>query len=73
MKAKKTNIFITTLTVMSALGAGLGTLPIPSADLPLFSVWPESRAYVMSAGFFGLVIRMVAVAIRDSLSPNDKP
>lgn len=69
----KTNIFINVLTALAAIGAGLGTLPVPSADLPLFNVWPESRTWIMSAGFFGIVLRMVAVSIRDAFVTKDLP
>lgn len=70
MKAKKTNLFITALTALSLIGAGLGTLPIPSADLPMPPAW---RPYIMSAGFFGLLLRMVAVSIRDAMPPPEDP
>lgn len=73
MKSKKANLFINALTALATIGAGLGTLPIPSHDLPLFSVWPESREWIMSAGFFGIVLRLVAVSIRDSFLPPDPP
>jgi hypothetical protein len=70
MKARKTNIAINTLTALSLIGAGLGTLPIPSADLPMP---PEWRPYIMSAGFFGLLLRVVAVSIRDAFVPPEDP
>ena len=71
MKAKTTHLAVNALTALSLIGAGLGTLPIPSADLPMPPAW---RPYIMSAGFFGLLIRLVAVSIRDAFSPpEDKP
>ena len=71
MKAKKTNLTVNLLTALATIGAGLGTLPIPSADLPLFNVWPEAREWIMSAGFFGIVLRLVAVSLRDAFSPPE--
>jgi len=70
MKARKTNNVINALTAVSLIGAGLGTMPIPSADLPMP---PEWRPYIMSAGFFGLLLRMVTVSIRDAFQPPDEP
>jgi hypothetical protein len=70
MKAKKTNTAINILTALSLIGAGLGTLPIPSADLPMPASW---RPYIMSAGFFGLLLRVVAVSIRDAFEPPNDP
>lgn len=70
MKARKTNNVINALTAVSLIGAGLGTLPIPSAELPMP---PEWRPYIMSAGFFGLLLRMIAVSIRDAFQPPDEP
>ena len=70
MKAKKTNLFINLLTALSLIGAGLGTLPVPSSELPMP---PEWRPYIMSAGFFGLLLRLIAVSLRDAFMPPDDP
>lgn len=69
MKAKKTNVTINILTALSLIGAGLGTLPIPSADLPMPPAW---RPYIMSAGFFGLLLRMITASIRDAFDNDPK-
>lgn len=54
MSPKQKKQFLQIATGIGGLLAGLGTLPVDSAELPFP---PEWRPYVVSVGFFALTAR----------------
>jgi len=69
MKAKKTRVAIIVLTAISGISATLGTMPIDSEHLPMP---PEIRPYIISIGFFGTVVGLVANSVISMLQAIDK-
>ena len=68
MKAKKTRIAVVIFTALAGIGAGLGTLPIPSSELPMP---PELRPYIQSIGFFGTVLGLIANSIISAIQASE--
>lgn len=64
MKTSKALKFLTIASTSIAAGlAGLATLPIPSADLPMPPSW---RPYLMSVAFFAAAVRVIVLPAIDA-------
>lgn len=70
--AKILKILTIASTALAAFAAGLGTLPIDSADLPLP---PEWRPYLMGVAFIAASIRVAVLPVLESIikSLENKP
>jgi hypothetical protein len=54
-------------TALAAFAAGLGTLPIDSASLPLP---PEWRPYLMGTAFIAASVRVVVLPVLDAITKS---